>query len=118
VLTLFRLSTVDLLHKIVCFVKKLMFALSKAADLNYSVQGQIKCAEFSPSVRVPWFMIMLYVIIRRGCNTCLSGHDPRLTINPILSSFAIDNVLQFYIRLITFNAKTYYFKITNNVKKI
>jgi hypothetical protein len=35
-----RLSTVGLLIKLACFVKKeIMFAFSKEADLNYLVQG-------------------------------------------------------------------------------
>jgi hypothetical protein len=34
-----RLSTVDLFIKLACFVKKKMSVFSKAADLNWLVQG-------------------------------------------------------------------------------
>ncbi len=116
---MFRLSTIDILHKIVCFVKKLIFALSKGADLNYLVQGQIKCAEPSHSVRVPWFMIMFYVIIRRDViRACLDTTQglQKIQYCPVLQlkmfysfTYVLLHLMQKRIIL--------KFKITNNVKK-
>ncbi len=50
-----RLSKVDLLIKIACFVKNICSAL-KAADMNKLVQGG-QHTDHSPSVRIPWFNI-------------------------------------------------------------
>jgi hypothetical protein len=85
-----RLTTVDLLIKITCFVKKI-FQYKKKLTLT-SEYKEVKCTDPSPSVRIPWteFLTRLLIVVVPVATTKIMAlHDELKTLICLWHSYLL-----------------------------